>query len=143
MEELDACLELAKKIKRKDETILDLKSNVLAPKNQILSDMPRGSGTLSSPQEDYLIRLERLTDEKHTLQENLAITWFDAIAKLKEANVTGESAYEMLKYMFYCGYPWKVCAKKLKNKYPTEKWNLNKCFRVYGGILHKVESKTL
>lgn len=143
MVELDACLELAKKIRQKDETILDLKSNVLAPKNQILSDMPRGSGTTTSPQEDYLIRLEKLTDEKRTLQEQRVSIWFDAVAKLKEADVTGASAYEMLKYRFYCGYPWKVCAKKMKNQYPTEKWNLNKCFRVYSGILHKIDNATL
>lgn len=133
MRELDICLSLAKKLKEVEEKIDNLTGCNTAPKIPTLSDMPKGSGSTSNPQENYILRLERLESRKAELIERLNGKWLLAVAKLKGAG-KDESTIKMLEYRFKQGREWKDCAKQMKADYPTEIWNENKCFRLYRDI---------
>lgn len=143
MQELDKCAELAKAIKEKDEDIFELKSRIMSAGCQVITGMPRSAGTPIIKADLYLIRLERLEAERTRLYESLKNTWREAKTKLQVAGVKGASAFFVLKLRFYHGYEWDMCAAKMKEAYPNEKWSLSKCYRVYRSILHKIECESL
>ena len=142
MRELDTCLELARKIKGKDEIICEKQYRMLAPKNQIITDMPKGGGVVNA-MDDYLIWVEKLNRAKERLQNKLDTEWDNAKNILKNHGVTKDETIELMRLRFYCGLPWKKCAAKMQELYPDSKWNTNKCFRTYRAVLHKTSVKNL
>lgn len=142
MLELDECLKVVRKIKDIEDDILELESRTMSPKNQIITNMPKGGGSQDSGQDRYLIKLEKLQAQKNYWCGILNSKW--NIAKLvliNSANVKDVRTFELLKLRFYYGYPWKVCAAKMKKEHPEEKWNINKCFREYRNIMHKLNHR--
>lgn len=135
--ELSICLELIKKIKEKNELILEIKYRTLSPKNQIISDMPRGGGMKTNVMDDYLVKVERLQQTKETFQNLLEHEWNNAVKTLEKIGVKDRETVELMKLRFYYGLPWEKCADKMQERYPDGRWNTNKCFRVYRDICDK------
>lgn len=128
MRELQECLNTKRHIDKIDEKITELKVAVYSPKNQIITGMPR-SGNNENAIEKYLIKLERLKKKKAELLKQQSELW----ESIKEK--TGDIS-EQEQYLLYIrcveGYPWQKCCKIMQSKYG--KWNVNKCFRIYGKI---------
>ena len=142
MLELDECLEVARKIKDIEDDILELESRTMSPKNQIITNMPKGGGSQDSGQDRYLIKLEKLQARKNYWCATLNSKWNIAkLALINHANVKDTRTFELLKLRFYYGYPWKKCAARMSEKHSTENWNINKCFRVYRSVLYKNDHK--
>jgi hypothetical protein len=125
---LEKCLELRRDINSIDERIAELKLRIRSPKNQIISDMPKGNSRNNSI-EEYLITLEKLESKKIKYNSRITDKWQLIYNKLINNGVS-EEAITMLRYRFYYGYSWKVCADLMN-------WNKNKCFRVYRAVLSK------
>ena len=136
---LDECFDLVKKIKKVDGQIEEIKSANMSPKNQVITDMPKGGNNQLNKLEKYIIKLERLEAKKNYLCVSLNHNWTLAKMKLSRLETIPNGAYLMLKLRYYHGYPWKKCAIKMKEAYPNDNWNENKCFRVHYSILHKTE----
>ena len=139
MRELDECLRITRKINEIRERIEELKSMAMTPRNQIISDMPKGGGTMNAT-ENYIIRLEKLESQIKLLQKERAEAWNVVSDMLHELN-RREEVKTMLWLRFCNGYSWKKCVAKLEEKYPSETWNTNKCFRIYRSFLHKIRSE--
>ena len=134
MFELDECLSVSKKLKKIDEDITELKCRNSAPKNQIITDMPKGGGSLINNLDSYLIKLEKLEKRRKRVQFQLDMAWNVAEQALKDIGVTDPQAIQLMKYRFYNGLAWKKCSMKMQ-------WTLNKCFYVYRSILDKNECR--
>lgn len=142
MREFEECFELAKKIKDINEDILELKSKVMSPKNQIISDMPKGKGGTNEI-ESYIIRLERLERIVTGLKLERALKWNTAGVIIDACGITDKETLDMLQLRFYHGYSWNRVAAYMKKKYPTKKWNVNKCFRVFRSVLDILHKKAV
>lgn len=128
MNELKECLELKRQINRIDEKINELKSAICSPKNQVITGMPRG-GNNDNAIDKYLIKLERLKKRRANLQKQQSELW--ETIKRKAGEITEQEQY-LLYIRCVEGFPWNKCCMLMQKKY--KKWNLNKCFRIYGKI---------
>ena len=142
MVELDECLDLARMIKEKDEVLIELKSRVMSPKGLIVSDMPKGGGSPMNTMDEYLIKKERIKKAKKRLEERLDAKWECVVNILKACGVDSETIH-LMKFRFYCGLSWKKCTAAIKEEYPDGRWNANKCFSAYRGVLHKTSNESL
>ncbi len=136
-EYLDKCFSIAKQIKDVDEDIEELQSSEMSPKNQIMTYMPKGGNIQLNKLELYIIELERLEEKKNDLIELLNQTWDIAESILIKSGITQSNYRKMMKFRYYHGYSWKKCAIKMKEVYPSDNWNENKCYRVHRSILYK------
>lgn len=141
MYELDECLRLSQQIKKKNELIYNLECCAMSPKNQIITDMPKGSGEHSSPSEEYLIKKERLEKSRNRLQRKLDEKWGKVISILQANGIDHVEKIYLLKLRFYQGNSWKRSTAIIAKEYPESRWNINKCFRVYRYILCKINKK--
>ena len=128
MKELQECLTTKKKIDKLDARIYELRSAVLAPKNQIITDMPKSRGGVGNPIEKYLLRLERLQARKDILLAYQREQWEKAQRK---AQMTKQESY-LLYLRVISGLPWKKCVALTNKRYPS--MNENKAFRIYRRI---------
>ena len=138
MVELIRCFDLAQLIQEVDRDIMEVKFSELSPKNQVITDMPKG-GSVINPIESYIIRMERLEKRKECLCNDLNIMWGAALAKLKSVGIIEETTIVMLMLRFKNGCSWDKCANTMDSIYPNANWNSNKCFRVYRSVLNKTK----
>ena len=137
MRELDECLRITRKIAETKEKIEELEALSMSPRNQIISDMPRGGGGTMNAAESYIIRKEKLERQLTLLKEERAEVWKIVTDMQHELNQS-KKVESMLWFRFCNGYSWKKCVSKLEEKYPAEEWSANKCFRIYRRFLHKI-----
>lgn len=133
MQQLNQCMELRKRINKINEKIIELNSMITSPKNQVISDMPRGGGKKNSI-EEYLIKYEKLENLKTKLQNELEEQWQSI-----DMNGLSEAQYKLLYLRFFCGLEWKKCSR-IMCETVGKKFNENRCFREYRSaldILHK------
>ena len=142
MRELDWCFELAKKIRDKNETLAELKLRVASPKNQIYSDMPKGGGAYRNPNDEYLIKAERIKSQIERLQFQLNEWWGVVSEIFDKCGVTDNETITLMRLRFYNGLVWNKCVKIMQQDFPDGKWNANKCFRVYRKVLYKTHKKS-
>lgn len=140
MHDLDRLLDINRKIEQLCEKIEVCEEKNTAPKNQLLSDMPKGKSRTSNEVEDYVIHKEQLCDELDRLIESKTINWYAFLNQTQEAHLNKRER-ELLKARFVDGKKWSVCAIQMKAKYPLEGWNENKVFRTYRSILYKIKEK--
>ena len=133
MNMFDECLNLSRKIDNVYEKMYTLKVKATSPKNQIITDMPKGSGQ-GDMIERYLIELERLENKLKKLTQKRNTIW----KQINEMFSDNKETVEMLKWRFFCAYSWKECEEIMKCKYPNSNWNINKCFRVYRNAVYKL-----
>ena len=138
MQELDNCLSLAKKIRKKEEDIEELKSRVMSPKGQIISDMPKGGGFGGNALESYYLKLERFNKIKLILQLSLNKHWKIVISEFHRCGITDPQVIELMSLRYYKGREWKECCKIMRKKYPENKWNKNKSMRIHRYVLCKL-----
>lgn len=130
MRELDECLELKREINKKHNKIVEIEAIITSPKNQIITGMPR-SGSNDNAMDRYLIKKEKLQEQKENLQKQLDEKWDYVLSIFAKSDITVETA-ELLQLRFYKGLPWKICVLRLQKKHPKNGWNKNKAFRLYG-----------
>lgn len=133
MKLLDVCLELKRELNDIEEEIEEVRLLAKHPKAQRITGMPRGGG-IGNQAESYILKLEKLEDDKTLKKNKLRDTWVEAKTILKSHDARTEYIYLMW-LRFYCGYQWKICNDIMKDKYPSQNWNINKCFRVYRSIV--------
>ncbi len=130
MKELDECLELKREINRINDKIKEIEAITKAPKNQIITGMPR-SNNVDNVMDRYLIKIEGLEEKRKALQNLLDDKWDSIFPILAKCNLNAETI-ELLRLRFYKGLPWKICVSRLQKKHPKDRWNNNKAFRLYG-----------
>lgn len=129
MDRLRELQKLRKQVEQTEEKIIELVAKTVSPKSPSLSDMPKG-GRKSNELEEYIIKKERL--------ENKVKAYKKRILELIEAANLTQTEKELMIYRFYYVMKWKKCAAKMKKKYPDDKWNDQKAYRVYRGVLVKI-----
>lgn len=139
MRDLDKLLDINREINRICEKIEVCEAKNTAPKNQLLSDMPK-CGRTSSEVEDYVIHKEQLCAKLDELTASLKINWYAFLNQAQEAHLTKQER-ELLKARFLDGKKWSVCAMQMKAIYPFDGWDENKVFRTYRSILYKIKGK--
>jgi hypothetical protein len=136
MRELDDLIELRRKITATQERIRELTLQITSPKNQIISDMPKGDGG-SNGIEDYIIKKEKFIVRLKGLQFRANTVWNVAECKFKNSNLSTDEIY-LMKLHFYYGLIWKTCAIEMQKCYSDTKWNENRVYRTYRSILAKI-----
>lgn len=136
MRELDECLRLSRKIAETKEKIEELKALAMSPRNQIISDMPKGGGTINAA-ESYIIRLEKYEKTLEALRDKRSEEWLKVCEAFAVYNHRKAEIKTLLWLRFCNGYSWKRCIDEMAKVFPNETWNANKCFRLYRGFLHK------
>lgn len=140
MRELDECLRLSRQIKEKEEQIIELRSRIMSPKNQTISDMPKGGGGYNEI-ESFIIKLELLENNAEYLKVQRALLWNNIRLILHIRHI--KSDIERLLYLrFYNGNSWNKCVEAMSKEYPNCKWNANKCFRAYRYVVKETSEKS-
>lgn len=137
MQLLDRCLELCRDIKGINEMIEEINASLYTPKNQIISDMPKGKSA-ESVTDKLLEKKERLTAKKEIAEMELQATWDKVISMCIKAKVTKQQI-QLLYLRFHEGKPWKKCTYIMQKKYGF--WNDNKSFREYRSVLSKLHNE--
>jgi hypothetical protein len=138
--ELDECLRLSRQIKEKEEQIIELRSRIMSPKNQTISDMPKGGGGYNEI-ESFIIKLELLENNAEYLKVQRALLWNNIRLILHIRHI--KSDIERLLYLrFYNGNSWNKCVETMSKEYPNCKWNANKCFRAYRYVVKENSEKS-
>lgn len=128
---------LRRKIWNTEDTIDALIARQAAPKNQILSDMPKGGGRNTKEVEEYLIRKEALLHKIQQQREAIYILWL-AFLNCAEGVELSRMDITLLRLRYFHGYRWKKCVRKLQQIYPAEKWNENKAFRAHNHLIKRL-----
>ena len=128
MKELQQCLITKRKIDKKNEKIYALRAVVLAPRNQVITDMPRAKGNTENPLDTYLLRLEKLQQQKDNLLKYQADQWKKVQRK---AQMTEQETY-LIYLRVIKGFEWKMCVNLTNKKYSG--MNENKAYRIYRKI---------
>lgn len=142
MQPLDECLLLTRKIAKKREQIEELKAMAISPRNQIISDMPKGGGTINAS-ENYLIKLESLEETYNQLCKERTSKWNEILLVFESYDSKVDETVMLLWLRFYNGYSWNKCIAEMEKRYPNKYWNANKCFRTYRRFLHKMDEANL
>ena len=135
MKELDECLKLNRERSRLKERIQELKAAAEAPKNQIISDMPRGSGSTINAIERYIIKIDELEQECADIDRKIAIQWSAACNIFKECSVS-QTEQQLMRFRFKYGLPWKDCRNLMESSH-GKSWDMNRIFRTYRKVLSK------
>lgn len=138
MEELDKCLELRRKITDLEEKISDIDDRIRFPKAQTISDMPRCSSFGENKIDQYLIQKEKYQNKKLLYETELSMLW-NSIEKWLICCGIGQAERYLMYLRFNSGFSWKKCTAIMRN-IEGQKWNENKVFRTYRGILKKLNS---
>lgn len=134
MKELDECLRITREIEKVREKLIIIKAAIQAPKNQIISDTPRGSSNPVNAIEMYLEKKEQFKGDLRALKYERSVCWeaFKRIA-VAESDVTKEDIH-LMQLRFIRGYSWNKCTAVMRSRY-DKKWNSNKTFRRYRKVL--------
>ena len=135
MRQFDDCWNLRCSINEIDGKIRELQELNYAPRNQVLSGMPRGGGGNSI--EQYVIRIDKYNQKKKHLQKKLDNLWDETVKLLEENGIEDENII-LMRYHFYVGLSWSECSKKMKNEYPAQKWYRQKCYGRYESVIYKI-----
>lgn len=137
MQELNlGCLiEIHKVIKGIDEDIMIIRERIEAPKNQIISDMPRG-GISENAVDKALDEIKKKESRRLYYCDVLVSKWLICEEILKSCNIN-QKHIELLKFRFLQGLSWRACVKGMTKLYNEEKWNENKVFRIYRQVVAK------
>lgn len=125
------------KIKKVQDKLEYLQMNIDSPRTSVMSDMPRGGGSVGNPLEQYMEKKEELTEKLAALQERLEAKWKEAVALMDKAGID-KQVQNMMYFRFGYELQWERVAYSLNKKYPNNKWNVNKCFRKYREVLCKI-----
>lgn len=128
MRELDELRALSQRIKEIEEKKLELKEMV-QPRAQIISDMPRGGNPINTI-EEYVIKMEKLDNDILKLEAAKKEIWNGLEVVFEKCGITNTEK-QMLRARFYEGVSWKRCAKLVGE-------NENKLFRMYRAVLCKI-----
>ena len=134
MRQLDECMKLRERINKKNEEIIELKTKIMSPKNQIISDMPRG-GKQSNSIEAYIIKYEKLEHRKTALMNELEEKW-QAI----DMSDLSDAQCKLLHLRYYCGLEWKKCSR-IMCEVVGKKFNENRCYREHRNALDILHNK--
>ena len=143
MQLLNHCLELKGKIDLINDRIADIESKLSSPKNQIISDMPRGGGGGESITDKLLDRKWALTEKKVMYEAELNSKWIKIHKALNGIGATEEQIV-LFQLRFREGLLWKDCQKYMQKHY-GDTWNENKVYRVNRTLLskmHKIEKES-
>lgn len=135
MKELNECLRLNREIAEINERLQTITAAAQAPKNQIISDMPRGGGSTVNATDRYIIKKEELEHKIAVINRRIALTWVKALNKMKKCGVSAEDC-ELMQMRFFYGWQWKKCACEMSKKHGKH-WNVNRVFRIYRSVLTK------
>jgi hypothetical protein len=127
MREFDICLETHRKLEAVNEQIIELESVVYSPRNQIISDMPRGRGGNTNGNDALLMKLDRLRQREKILLVARASQWRICEEMLMSVGAK-QSEIQLMCLRFFFVLPWNDCARAMN-------WNINKCFRIYRKML--------
>ena len=136
MIEFDECLRLRRDIIRIEERIFEMSCRAMSPKNQIITDMPKGGGEAINSIEQYIIKTERLENQKRFALDLLVSKWREIERMCNNCNIK-KDVIIMLQYRFFFGLTWEKCANQMNKDFPNRKWNENKCFREYRHVLYE------
>ncbi|MBQ3285405.1 MAG: hypothetical protein IJH40_07165 [Ruminococcus sp.] len=127
---------LRRKIWSTEDAIDTLIARNTAPKNQTLSDMPKGGSGGKKQVEEYLICKEALLNKLQHQREAIYIQWLAFLngssVELSRMDIT------LLRLRYFKGYRWKKCVRKLQLIYPAAMWNENKAFRTHKHLMKKL-----
>ena len=126
---LSNLISINNEIKKIDDRIAEIRERITSPKNQIISDMPKGSGTTENALDNALTKIERLEARKANYYKELALEWLVCEKAFKSCHLTLRQI-ELLKYRYYYALQWEQCAIMMKKRHPNELWNENKVYRV-------------
>lgn len=129
------CYKLKVSVMELDERIEEIQTVLYYPKNQLLSDMPKGSGGTDSAVDNLLVKLDNLRREREIKAAAHRVKWAEIVKKLDEYNVSNEEK-ELVKLRFYFGLMWKACIP-IMNERTGEHWNENKIYSTYRSICQK------
>ena len=129
---------LRRSIWNTQDTIDTLIARHTAPKNQILSDMPKGGSSGKKEFEEYLIRKEALLDKLQRQREEIYIMWLAFLNGAEGAVDLSRMDISLLRLRYFNGYRWKKCVRKLQLLYPAVKWNENRAFRTHKQLMKQL-----
>lgn len=124
------------KIKKIQEKIEYLEMQASTPRSSVFSDMPKGGGNASNPLEQYMIKKEKQIERLKPWKKRLNRQWAKAVYQMNSVKIDKQTQ-KMMYLRYYCGLPWKQCAKELDKEFPNCKWNDNKCFRKLSEVLYR------
>lgn len=127
---LSECYELTKQIKELEEKILEIETVLYSPRNQIISDMPKGGGGTESTVDKLLYKLDQLKEKRKEIKQAHAEKWKE-ISKMLCCCTYDEKM--LFKLRFYYGLEWKACSIVMSNE-THRKWDENRIFRVYRSV---------
>ena len=130
----DDCYNLKVRILELDERIEEIQTVLYYPKNQMLSDLPKGGGT-DSTLDNLLTKLDELKEEKSIQEAAHADKWAQIVERLDKCNVP-QSEKDLLELRFYFGFTWKYCIPIMTER-TGEEWNENKVYRIYRDVCEK------
>lgn len=131
----DECYNLKLSVMELDERIEEIQTVLYYPKNQLLSDMPKGGGGTDSTVDNLLIKLDNLRREREIKAAAHRVKWAEIVKMLDKCNVTKEEK-ELFKLRFYFGLMWKACIP-IMNQRTNEEWNENRVYKTYRSICEK------
>lgn len=134
--QFEECKKMVDKIRRKRELIAEINDKLYSPKNQIVSDMPRGGAT-ENIIDKYLEKKQCEEEAIKELQKQLTEKWNGIETRLKEKGTNQENIILMYE-RFICSKSWQSCVDYMKERYPSGNWNANKAFRTYRSNLYKL-----
>lgn len=135
----DEIVDTRKRIRQTQEKLDYIRLQVSTPRSPTLSDMPKGGGGADTPLERYIIKQEKLTEKIKILQTRLNKQWVKAVHLMNSAEIE-EQNQKMMYLRFGCGMQWEKCADELNKQYPSNRWNVGKCFREYRKVLLKIKN---
>lgn len=137
---LDECLQLNDRLKDIKGKICEIETTLYCPRNQIISDMPKGKGTAENNKVEKLLqKLEKLRKKRESIEKKLLYVWSIIAKRLDEINVS-EDEKRLFKLRFYHGYLWKDCVGDMNEK-SNVMWNENKIFRTYSAVCDRLHKK--
>ena len=134
MKEFDKCFNTRRKINDIDEDIYELRCAVGSPRNQIITDMPKGSGGTGNALDNAVIKLEKLERKRKLILSRLEEEWVVCESIMKACNIS-EKHKEVMRLRYFKGLSWSKCLKAIKEEYSEEKWNDNKIYRIHRRVL--------
>lgn len=133
---LDECFQLTKDIKEINGKIYEIETILYHPRNQIISDMPKGKGNSKSALDALLDKREKLEKEKKLIEEKHHSLWTEIAKRLDECK-TNENEKELFELRYYYGYLWKLCVTPMSKK-TGDMWDENKVYRTFYSALEKM-----
>lgn len=129
--------EMHKRLRTLRDQVETLRYKVRDAKAQHYTDMPRGTGGVSNPLENYVVQQETLMQEMGAIETELKMRWNDLKQRLKVCDIPQEGI-TLMYYRCYRGKKWKECTELMKLE--TDKWSENKTYSTYRAIAQAVQN---